>query len=120
VLPKQPRGYNPADLPQNADHGEHRVPLDQCQAAIHGAYDQRDLPPRSLVPNIKDGVSYPTGKERPAPGFDLTSGYAGSASERAVVESIAAPAMGVLARQVPDVATLLFAPLARGAEVSVR
>ncbi len=120
VLPKQPRGYNPGDLPQNADHGEHRVPLDQCQAAIHGAYDQRNLPPRSLVPNIKDGVNYPTGKERPAPGFDLTSGFAGSASERAVVESIAAPAMGVQARQVPDLATLLFAPLARGAEVSVR
>ena len=50
----------------------------------------------------------------------MTSGYAGTASERDVVASIAGPAMGVPAPQVPDVATLLFAPLARGAEVSVR
>ena len=119
-LPRQPRGYNPGDLPAYADRGESAVPLDQCQAAINGRYDQKNLPPNSLVPNIKDGVNYPLGKQRPATGFDVTSGYAGSASERSVVQSVAAPALGMPASDVPDVAALLFAPLARGSEVSVR
>ena len=91
-----------------------------CQAAINGRYGQKNLPPDSLVPNIKDGVNYPLGKQRPATGFDVTSGYAGSASERSVVQSVAAPALGIRASDVPDVAALLFAPLARGSEVSIR
>ncbi len=124
TLPRQPRGYNPGDLPQYAESGEHAVPLDECAQVIRGKYNQSKLPPNSLVPEVKDGVNYPLGKDRPAPGFgnsfDLTSGFAGTASERDLVASIAGPAMGVPAPQVPDVATLLFAPLARGAEVSVR
>ena len=55
-------------------------------------------------------MNYPLGKQRPATGFDVTSGYAGTSSERDVVGSLAGPALGVPARQVPDVATLLFAP----------
>jgi phospholipid/cholesterol/gamma-HCH transport system substrate-binding protein len=122
VLPKQPRGYNPSDTPAYAERGEHRAPLGQCEKAIHGVYGQRNLPPDSLVPPIKDGVNYgqPLGKKRAATGFDLTSGYAGSASEKSVVSSVASPAMGVPGDQVPDVATLLFAPLARGTQVSVK
>ena len=124
TLPRQPRGYNPGDLPQYAERGEHTVPLDECAQVIRGKYNQSKLPPKSLVPEVKDGVNYPLGKDRPAPGlgnsFDLTSGFAGTASERDLVASIAGPAMGVPAPQVPDVATLLFAPLARGAEVSLR
>ena len=124
TLPRQPRGYNPGDLPQYAERGEHTVPLDECAQVIRGKYNQSKLPPKSLVPEVKDGVNYPLGKDRPPPGsgnsIDLTSGFAGTASERALVASIAGPAMGVPAPQVPDVATLLFAPLARGAEVSVR
>jgi len=124
TLPRQPRGYNPGDLPQYAEHGEHAVPLDECVQVIRGKYTQNQLPPNSLVPEVKDGVNYPLGKDRPAPGpdsdVDLTSGYAGTASERNLVASFAGPAMGVPVPQVPDVATLLFAPLARGAEVSVR
>ena len=124
TLPRQPRGYNPKDLPQYAERGEHAVPLDECAQVIRGKYHQNKLPPKSLVPEVKDGVNYPLGKDRPAPGpgngFDMTSGYAGTAFERDLVASIAGPVMGVPAPQVPDVATLLFAPLARGAEVSVR
>jgi phospholipid/cholesterol/gamma-HCH transport system substrate-binding protein len=119
-LPRQPRGYNPGDRPAYADHGESAIPLDQCRAAMRGDYDQRNLPPNSLVPTVQDGVNYPLGKQRPAVGFDLTSGYAGSASERAVLRSVTSPALGVPASDVPDVASLLFAPLARGSEVSVR
>jgi phospholipid/cholesterol/gamma-HCH transport system substrate-binding protein len=124
TLPRQPRGYTARDVPQYAERGEHAVPLDECAQVIRGKYNQSKLPTKSLVPEVKDGVNYPLGKDRPAPGlgnaFDLTSGFAGTASERDVVASIAGPALGVPAPQVPDVATLLFAPLARGAEVSVR
>ncbi len=50
----------------------------------------------------------------------MTSGYAGTTTERALVNAFAAPAMGVPTDEVPDLATLLFGPLARGAEVSLR
>jgi len=59
-------------------------------------------------------------RRRPAPGLDLTSGFAGTAAERSVVAALAAPVMGVPTDDVPDVATLLLGPLARGTEVSVR
>jgi phospholipid/cholesterol/gamma-HCH transport system substrate-binding protein len=119
-LPRQPRGYNSGDQPVYAERGEHAVPLGECAAAINGKYDQRNLPPKSLVPNVDDGVNYPTGKQRAATGFDVTSGYAGSAAESSVVASIAGPSLGMPVDRVPDVASLLFAPLARGAEVSLR
>ncbi|QWZ07003.1 hypothetical protein KRR39_16000 [Nocardioides panacis] len=64
-------------------------------------------------------MSSPLGKKRAAPRLDLSSGYAGTASERDVVGSLAAPALGVPAQRVPDVATLLFGPLARGSRVSL-
>ncbi len=120
TLPRQPRGYNPGDKPVYAERGENAVDLGDCRDAINDRYGQRNLPPKSLVPNIKDGVNYPVGKERPATGFDVSSGYAGSAAEQTVVDSIAAPVMGLRPEQVPDLATLLFAPLARGTEVSLR
>jgi phospholipid/cholesterol/gamma-HCH transport system substrate-binding protein len=72
-----------------------------------------------VSPQLQTGVDYPTGK-RVAPGFDITSGFAGTSAERSVVNAIAASAMGVATDEVPDVATLLFGPLARGTEVSVR
>ena len=119
VLKKQPRGYNPGDEPAYADR-RGPVNLNDCTAAISGRYGQNNLPPNSLIPNIKDGVNYPLGKQRPAPGFDMSSGYSGTRAERSVVDSVAGPAMGVPVNRVPDVASLLFGPLARGAEVSLR
>jgi len=50
----------------------------------------------------------------------VTSGYAGTRAERAIVNAVAAPTLGVSGDDVPDLASLLFAPLARGTEVSVR
>jgi len=128
VLEKQPRGFNPRDDPR---YGDKRGPLssDLCRRAINGVYGQENLPPLSLVPNIDDGVDEPTGKKgqsRTAPGFsfagspDLSSGYAGTVAERELVSSIGAPVLGVPTDEVPDVASLLFGPLARGTEVSLR
>jgi phospholipid/cholesterol/gamma-HCH transport system substrate-binding protein len=118
TLPKQPRGYDVRDDPQ---YNDHRGPLSlaDCEAAIHDRWSQSNLPPERLVPELRDGVDYPVGK-RAATGFDVTSGFAGTGAERAVVNAVAAPVLGVPADRVPDVASLLFGPIARGTEVSVR
>ena len=79
-----------------------------------------NLPPDFLVPDLVDGVEVPTGKKRPAPTVDVSSGFAGTASERSVVNGVASPVLGVSADEVPDIATLLFGPLARGMEVELR
>ena len=120
TLPRQPRGYGVQDDPRFADR---RGPVnpDLCNLAMSNrAWGQDNLPPHSAVaPQLQTGVNYPVGK-RVAPGFDLSSGFAGTAAERSVVNAIAAPAMGVPTDEVPDLATLLFGPLARGTEVSLR
>jgi phospholipid/cholesterol/gamma-HCH transport system substrate-binding protein len=120
VLPRQPRGYDRRDDPAYADD---RGPIDTglCSTVMgNSRWGQRNLPPDyAVAPQIRDGVDYPVGK-RTAPGFDVSSGFAGTSAERSVVNAIAAPAMGVALDEVPDVATLLFGPLARGSEVSVR
>ncbi len=117
TLPHQPTGYTPADSPRYAAHnGPH------CSELPHPPHDQSNPGPQPPVHDVHDGVTGGHGKFRPrsAPGFDVTSGFAGTAAERSVVDSIAAPAMGVPADEIPDVATLLFGPLARGTEVSLR
>ena len=115
LLPRQPRGYTPADDPvYGARSGPH------CETLPHPPYSQADPGPQPPESEIDDGVDEPYGKHRPAPGFDVTSGLAGTAGERAVVDEVAARVMGLPAAEVPDLATLLFGPLARGAEVSLR
>jgi phospholipid/cholesterol/gamma-HCH transport system substrate-binding protein len=119
TLPKQPRGFGPQD---DAVYGDKRGPLPEelCRRAMNDEWHQGNLPPDFLVPDIVDGVDEPTGKQRPAPVLDMTSGYAGSEAERGVVNTVAAPVLGMPAASVPDVATLLFGPLARGMEVELR
>jgi phospholipid/cholesterol/gamma-HCH transport system substrate-binding protein len=117
TIPAQPTGYSPADSPEyNAKNGPN------CQTLPTPPYSQANPAPQPPMSTVDDGVEDGHGKFRPraATGFDLTSGYAGTAAERSVVDAIAAPVMGVPVDSVPDVATLLFGPLARGAEVSVR
>ena len=48
---------------------------------------------------------------------DPTSGHSGSAEEQRVVDALVAPQMGRPADDVPDLATLLFGPMARGTAV---
>ena len=117
TLPKQATGYSSADSPK---YGAHNGP--HCSALPTPPYSQARPGPQPAIHTVDDGVSGGHGKFRPrtAPGFDLTSGFAGTEAERSVVNAIAAPAMGVPADEVPDVASLLFGPLARGTEVSVR
>jgi len=120
TLPHQPRGFGPQDDPV---YGDKRGPHDPelCRRAINDEWGQDNLPPDYLVPDLVDGVEQPTGKRgRPAPVVDLTSGFAGTSAERGVVNSVASPVLGVPRADVPDVASLLFGPLARGTEVELR
>jgi phospholipid/cholesterol/gamma-HCH transport system substrate-binding protein len=115
MLPKQPRGYSPADSPRyGAKSGAH------CETLPHPPYSQANPGPQPPESAIDDGVDESYGKRRAAPSFDLSSGYAGTAAERSVVNAFAAPVMGVPSDGVPDVATLLLGPLARGTEVTLR
>lgn len=125
VLPRQPRGFTAAD---DAVYGDQRGPhdTDLCRRAINGEWHQGNLPPDSLVPNIVDGVDEPVGKGEspnraaPGPAVDMTSGYAGTRAEQGVVDAVTAPVLDVPVGEVPDLATLLFGPIARGTEVSLR
>lgn len=119
VLPSQPRGFGTQDDPV---YGDRRGPHDPglCRRAIGGEWHQGNLPPDFLVPDIDDGVEQDTQKRpRPAPVVDLSSGFAGTSAERSLVNAVAAPVLGLPAADVPDVATLLFGPIARGMEVVV-
>ena len=121
TLPDQPTGYSRADLPE---YGAHNGP--HCSELPRPPHSQANPGPQPAIHEVDDGVSGGHGKFRPrsAPafdgGFDMTSGYAGTASERTLVNAFAAPAMGVDQDDVPDLASLLLGPLARGAEVSMR
>jgi phospholipid/cholesterol/gamma-HCH transport system substrate-binding protein len=117
TLPNQPTGYDRSDDPEyGARNGPH------CETLPTPPYSQANPGPQPSMSTVDDGVEDGHGKfrRRSAPGFDVTSGFAGTAAERSVVEAFAAPVMGVSTDDVPDVATLLYGPLARGTEVSLR
>jgi phospholipid/cholesterol/gamma-HCH transport system substrate-binding protein len=117
-LPTQPRGYRPGDSPR---FGETRGP--NCLKLPNPPWSQSN--PVKHQPNMDDGVDEPTGKgtSRAAPGYGYPTngiGFAGSSSETAMLNSLLGPSLGVSAPDVPDLGALLVAPMARGAEVSLR
>ena len=117
LLPQQPRGYKPPDRPR---YNDNRGPFPYCNlmyAAMRGKYNQNNLPPERLSPQIRDGARYPLGAGKRAPVNDAVGG---TAAERAVVNAIASPLLGVHVDDVPEVTTLLLGPLARGTEVNLR
>lgn len=100
-------GYRPGEEPA---WGEHRGP--HCYGVPN--------PPRPWPGNrFRDGTKQ-SGSASAIPSFlvDPQSGHSGTAEERHVVDALVAPQMGVAPRDVPDVATLLFGPMARGTAVS--
>jgi phospholipid/cholesterol/gamma-HCH transport system substrate-binding protein len=115
LLPRQPRGYNTADLPRYADT---RGPFPYCNLmykSMRGGFSQNNLPPDSLVPKIRDGVRYPIAKRAP-----VSDAVGGTLQERTLVNAIASPLLERHVDDVPDVTTLLLGPLLRGTEVNVR
>lgn len=115
TLPKQPRGYTPAD---RQVYGADNAP--NCAGLPNPPV------PYTSFPNLNDGADN-LGKgdnQRVATGFasqrsTLTSGPSGTASQKALLNSLTAPILGVPVDEMSDVAALLYAPAMAGTEVSV-
>ena len=121
TLPNQPRPYGPQDKPEL---GDDRGP--SC-ASLPSPPNSQSNPLRQQ-PDFKDGIDEPTGKGTSRAGTGYTGldtsifgipGYAGSTAEADLLRDLLAPGLGVTAEDVPDLATLLVGPLARGATVSL-
>ena len=115
VLPRQPRGYTPGDRPQNADTRGAFPYCNLMYKAIRGGYDQENLPPRNLIPKIRDGVNYPIVKRAPVGG-----GIGRIREDELLIDAVASPLLGVHVDDVPEVTGLLLGPLLRGTEVDLR
>ena len=114
LLPHQPRGYDTGDTPINGDNsGPH------CGTLPNPPFDQQHK--FTDIPNANDGVERPTGKDtrRVAPA-GLSEAYLGTGAEAAMLRTLLSPVFGVSADDVPDLAVLMVAPMARGSKVSVR
>lgn len=115
MLPHQPRGYNVKDKPR---FGDKRGPY--CGTLPSPPHTQAN--PFSYVPNIDDGVDEPTGKgtTRVAPGWTPAEWYVGSKDESDLIRQLLGASTGRRPTQVSDLGVLLFAPIVRGTEVSLR
>lgn len=127
AIPNQPSGYGPRDDPKYGAAEGLRRPDPTCLTLPDPPYSQADpapMPPWADSRERDDGIAGSHGKYRPAPSSatatPMTSGWAGTAAEQQVVNALVAPMLDAPARQVPDVATLLFGPIVRGAQVSMR
>ncbi|MDQ4007845.1 MAG: MCE family protein [Actinomycetota bacterium] len=127
TLPYQPTGYGPADKPKyGAAHGVEEQPT--CATLPDPPYSQANpapLPDWADSRERDDGIAGSHGKYRTAPRFAdagaaVSTGWAGTRAEQRVVDALLAPVIGVPAGKVPDVATLLLGPVARGNQVSVQ
>ena len=115
TMDQQPRPYNENDVPIL---GATNAP--NCAGLPYPPVPYPDLP------NLDDGVDN-IGRgdnQRAATGFDskdpLVAGTAGTARDKGFIDALTAPVLGVPVDEVPDLATLLFGPMAAGTEVSVR
>jgi len=136
VLPKQPRGYNGKDKPKlgaknapvclglNNPNPPYQYPNIMGSKVVKNG---KTTYPFYKFPNFVDGVDDNGGTlgrgdgQRPATGFDRVAQMnAGTPEQKALIAALTAPALGVDAKDVPDVTGLLFAPVAAGTEVSAR
>ncbi|WP_328990867.1 MCE family protein [Kribbella sp. NBC_01245] len=127
VITNQPTPYEPDERPVYADR---RGPTCVGRNYSHpgakpGPYTQENPAPYITG---EDGVKgdhhktspfpVPLTLNRTAPGFELDT--VGGADERQLINSVVGPAMGRPADDVPDLATYLFGPLARGGQVNLK
>jgi phospholipid/cholesterol/gamma-HCH transport system substrate-binding protein len=115
LLPNQPRAYGAQDKPR---FGDKRGPY--CGTLPDSPYNQKNLAP--FPDNADDGVDEPTGKGtmRSPLAWAESDAYAGSADEATFVRSLLAASLGRDSSEVSDLSVMLFAPLVRGTEVSLR
>ncbi|MCW2847247.1 MAG: hypothetical protein JWR90_1221 [Marmoricola sp.] len=123
LLPSQPRAYTPADHQvYGADNAPNCAGLPNPPIPYY---------PARQFPNLNDGANnlgkgtnqrvatgYAT--ETPAATKGLTTGTSGTASQKALINSLTAPLLGIPADQMSDLASLLYAPSFAGTEVSTR
>ena len=115
LLPNQPRAYGPQDKPR---FGDKRGPY--CGTLPDSPYNQKNMAP--FPSNADDGVDEPTGKGTNRAGLPWaeSSAAAGSAQEADFLRSVLAASLGRDSSEVSDLSVMLFAPVARGTEVSLR
>jgi phospholipid/cholesterol/gamma-HCH transport system substrate-binding protein len=130
VITNQPTPYAPDELPQyldkraptcvskNYEVPEKKGPYTQDNPAPYitgedGVKGDHNKNTRNPLPLGRASAALGT----PSPGVDTS--YVGTPEEQRLVNSFLGPAMGVAAEDVPDIATLMFGPLARGAQVDV-
>ena len=124
TIPHQPRAYTRADAPV---YGASNAP--NCAGLPNPPVPY--YPKGGEFPNLNDGANN-LGKgdnQRTATGFGvhrssrvssgLTSGTTGTSSQKALINSLMAPSLGVPVDQMSDVASILFTPSLAGTEVSV-
>ena len=122
TIPFQPRGYTAADRTVlGADNAPNCAGLPNPPIPYY--------PKGGVFPNLNDGADN-LGKgdnQRAATGFGqrqqdtgLTVGTSGSPSQKALINSLTAPSIGVPLDQMSDLASILFAPVLAGTEVSVK
>jgi phospholipid/cholesterol/gamma-HCH transport system substrate-binding protein len=127
LITNQPTPYQPAELPAYVDQ---RGPVCMGRNYSHpgakpGPYTQANPGPYlvaddGVVGDHNKSTRFPPPLGRSAPGFDLDTGSVGTRAEQQVIKSVVAPVMGVPADDVPDLATLMVGPLARGGQVNLR
>ncbi len=117
VLPSQPRGYNGSDRQvYGANNGPNCAGLPAPPEPYYPSYK---------LPNLNDGADN-LGKgdnQRPATGFanqrsTLSAGVSGTAADKALINSVMAPMLGVPVDEMSDVTSLLYGPAMAGSEVS--
>lgn len=124
VLPRQPRGYNNADRQvYGADNAPNCAGLPNPPIPY---YPARNLP--DLNDGVNDKSLGKNGGQRAAPGFaarssaqgsHLSVGPSGTASQKALINSLTAPLLDLPVDEMSDLASLLYAPAMAGTEVSV-
>jgi phospholipid/cholesterol/gamma-HCH transport system substrate-binding protein len=113
TLPEQPRRYTAADQPH---YGEDRGPA--CGHLPSPPWNQKN--PVTVMPSMNDGVAGPVRRAPLGQDFFRNGfGYAGSPAESEVYDQLLGPALGVDAKDVPDLGGLLVGPMARGATVGL-
>jgi phospholipid/cholesterol/gamma-HCH transport system substrate-binding protein len=130
VLPRQPRGYTNADRqvygaangPTCAGLPNPPIPFPAFPDIGDGVNDRslgKNNSPSRVTPGFGGadvgGATAPGSRPRP----QMSVGTSGTASQKALINSLTAPAMGIPAGEVSDVNALLFAPAMAGTEVSV-
>ncbi len=113
VVPQRP-AYEPGEEPQFDDK---RGP--NCEGLPNPPGSQQDPNPGKVTNDGSNGggnryafSGIPTAFDGP------TTGLVGSEAEQLLVGSLVGPQMGLEPDEVPDIATLLFGPVARGTEVN--